>query len=151
MAHPQNETLADRLKRGPVSARQAVQITRDLLSALQATHAQGSVHGHVTPDNIVLEESHAVLTAGTGRGTAQTDLYAVAVVMYEAITGRRWSIGTRPEAADWSGIPRYVRRALRKALATSPQGRFPDAAAARVASRRRPRRCGRHRGSDRLL
>jgi tetratricopeptide (TPR) repeat protein len=128
-AHPQDETLADRLKRGPVSARQAVQITRDVLSALQATHARGSVHGHVTPDNIVLEESRAVLTAGTGQGTAQTDLYAVAVVMYEAITGRRWSIGARPEAADWSGIPRPVRRALRKALAPSPQDRFTDAAA----------------------
>jgi hypothetical protein len=50
------------------------------------------------------------------------------MVLYEAITGRHWSILDRPEAANWSGIPRRIRRALRKALAWSPDDRFVDAA-----------------------
>jgi serine/threonine protein kinase len=59
--------------------------------------------------------------------TARTDLYALAMVVYEAITGRHWSILDRPESADWSGVPRGVARALRKALAWSPDDRWPDA------------------------
>ena len=159
MAHLEGETLADRLSRGPLSVRQAVQVARDILSALEAAHAHGIVHRDVKPDNIILELERAILTdfgiaksagapplttpgqtpgtleymppeqAAGGEVTARTDLYAVAMVVYEAITGRHWSILSRPEAADWSGIPRPLRRALRKALAWYPGDRFADAAA----------------------
>jgi serine/threonine protein kinase len=161
MAHLEGETLASRLARGPLSLRQAVNVARDILAALEAAHAQGIVHRDVKPDNIILEEGRAILTdfgiakslsdgapplttpgqtpgtleymppeqAAGGEVTARTDLYAAAMVLYEAITGRHWSILTRPEAADWSGIPRRVRRALRKALAWFPGDRFPDAPA----------------------
>ena len=161
MAHLEGETLAERLTRGPLSVRQAVQLARDVLSALEAAHAQGIVHRDVKPDNIILEQGRAILTdfgiakslsdgapplttpgqtpgtleymppeqAAGGEVTARTDLYAVAMVVYEAITGRHWSILSRPEAADWSGIPRRLRRALRKALAWYPGDRFADAAA----------------------
>lgn len=159
MAHLAGETLADRLSRGPLSLRQAVQVARDILSALEAAHAQGIVHRDVKPDNIILEQERAILTdfgiaksegappltipgqtpgtleymppeqAAGGEVTGRTDLYAVAMVVYEAITGRHWSILARPEAADWSGVPRRLRRALRKALAWYPGDRFADAAA----------------------
>jgi serine/threonine protein kinase len=71
--------------------------------------------------------------AAGGDVTPRTDLYALAMVLYEAITGRHWSILDRPEAANWTGIPRRLVRALRKALAWYPQERWPDAAAFRRA------------------
>ncbi|MBI1966522.1 MAG: protein kinase [Gemmatimonadetes bacterium] len=67
--------------------------------------------------------------AAGGEVTPRTDLYAVAMVLYEAVTGRPWSILDRPETADWSGVPRRLALALRRALAWSPEDRWPDAAA----------------------
>lgn len=71
--------------------------------------------------------------AAGGEVTARTDLYALAMVLYEAITGRHWSILDRPEAANWTGVPRRLVHALREALAWYPQERWPDAAAFRRA------------------
>lgn len=71
--------------------------------------------------------------AAGGEVTPRADLYALAMVVYEAITGRHWSILDRPEAADWSGLPPHVARALRRALAWYPEERWPDAAAMRRA------------------
>jgi hypothetical protein len=60
--------------------------------------------------------------------SAQTDVYSVAMVLYEAITGRRWNSGEDPVAADWSGVPGKIARVLRGALAFDPENRWPDAA-----------------------
>lgn len=124
------ETLADRLRRGPLSVREATQICRALLSALEQAHARGTAHGAISPDTILLEDGQPMLTTvPTPAARPEADLYALAVVAYEAMTGRTWTPGTDPATADWSGIPRRVRRAFRKALATSPDDRWPDAGA----------------------
>src|SRR5207247_8928387 len=65
--------------------------------------------------------------------TAATDLYAAAMVIYEAYTGRHWEITDRPERAVWSGVPRGVAAVLQHALAFAPEGRYPDATAFRRA------------------
>lgn len=65
--------------------------------------------------------------------TSRSDLYAAAMVLYEALTGRHWSILDRPERADWSGVPKGIARALRRALQWAPEDRWPDAAAFRRA------------------
>jgi serine/threonine protein kinase len=126
------ETLAARLRGGPLSPREATQICRALLSAIETAHARGVAHGSVSPQTIVLEQGRAVLVAdGVPEGTdaLATDLFAVATVLYEAVTGRPWSAGTDPSTADWSGVPRRLERVLRRALSPVPGKRWQDAAA----------------------
>lgn len=125
------ETLAARLRRGPLSVREATQICRALLSALELAHARGTALGAITPDSILLEDGRPSLTAAASipRAQPEADLYALGVVAYGAMTGRAWTPGTDPATADWSGIPRRVRRAFRRALAKSPADRWPDAGA----------------------
>jgi len=124
------QTLATRLRSGPLSVREATQISRALLSALETAHARGVAHGSITPSTIILEEGRASLEVASARtADVAADLYAVATVLYESVSGRPWVPGTDPERADWAGVPRRLRRALERALSRSAARRWPDAAA----------------------
>jgi hypothetical protein len=68
-----------------------------------------------------------------GECTERTDLCAAAMVIFEAFTGRRWAFDPHNGRADWTGVPRGVVPALRRALAWSSMDRWPDAAAFRRA------------------
>jgi TolB-like protein len=50
----EGETLADRLKRGPLSVSETLPIGLGILSALQALHARGVVHRDLKPTNVFL-------------------------------------------------------------------------------------------------
>ena len=67
--------------------------------------------------------------------SARSDLYSAGMVLYEALSGKRWPTGQAPEAGDWSAIPAAARPALRKALAIDPEHRWKDAEGFRSALR----------------
>ncbi len=62
-----------------------------------------------------------------GRPTPATDLYALAAVLYEASTARRWRILNDPRTADWSGVPAERARVLQRALEHDPEARWQSA------------------------
>lgn len=64
--------------------------------------------------------------------TPASDLYAAALVIYEAYTGKHW-IETQGSSGPWrlgggggGGVPWFVRRVLRRGLAWQASDRWPD-------------------------
>jgi serine/threonine protein kinase len=61
MEFVEGESLAQRLRQGPLPAREAAQIALEVLSALQAFHKLGIVHRDLKPANILLSPHGAKL------------------------------------------------------------------------------------------
>ena len=62
-AEAHDETLAQRLARGPIEPRAALDILEQLLTALEPVHSGGAVHRHITPEVIfITADGRATLT-----------------------------------------------------------------------------------------
>ncbi len=118
MEYVEGEDLARLLKRiGRFAPDKAVEIARGIAAGLLAAHAKGVLHRDLKPANVMIDaqgesrmmdfglalsaaESQPGVLAGTPAyvapeqllgepATVQSDLYALGLVMYELVTGRR--------------------------------------------------------------
>ena len=124
MEYVDGEDLASLLRRvGKLPAAKVVQIARDLFAGLAAVHEHGVIHRDIKPANVMLDARGrarltdfglAAISADTGskreiagtpaymspeqlsgeRLTPRSDLYAVALVLYELFTGWRMFEGS---------------------------------------------------------
>jgi serine/threonine protein kinase len=124
MEYLSGETVADRLRSGPLPVPDVLRLGADLLAGLQAVHALGIVHRDVKPSNIFLLPDRTVLAdfgiaqpardseltgseeiVGTirymppeqlarSRVDRRADLYSAAVVLCEALIGELPAVPT---------------------------------------------------------
>jgi serine/threonine-protein kinase len=183
MEYLRGESLEQRLTHGPLPIHEALSITRQICSALQAAHRAGVVHRDLKPANVflvptdsggVVAEQVKLLDFGISKmldsqtlqtqetvliGTpqymapeqalgknsevdARTDIFALGCIVYELLSGSPPFAGDggslvqvifrivhgqpEPLASLCPGLPSEVLRAVEKALAKSPQERYPD-------------------------
>jgi serine/threonine protein kinase len=161
------ETLRSRLERGPLPVDEGVDVARQVALGLAKAHRQGIVHRDIKPANLVLTGDGAVILdfgiaklAGEARLTQtgmaigtlgymapeqacggeidhRTDLWALGVVLYEMLAGRRPFPGENaaaviegilhrepePLAKSRPEIPPALEEIVRKLLARSPAER----------------------------
>jgi serine/threonine-protein kinase len=170
-------TLADAIAAGPLPEQQVRSVLDDVLSALSLAHANGILHRDIKPGNILLTASGSAkvadfgiaksanstqTTAGqvlgtmgyltaermSGRpATVADDLYAVGVLGYEALTGRRPFpqdnlIALARAVAEDQPVPVHVLRpdvppalagVVERAMTRDPRWRFTSADEMRAA------------------
>lgn len=173
-------SLADRLTRGKLSIHHACQWISSIADALDHAHRSGVIHRDVKPANILIDAHDRALLADFGiaqssmktgdfapslgtlrymapeqldgqEAVPQSDIYSLAVVLHEALTGKppyssaepntlRREIGSGAHVSR--DVPSPLAPILRKALNKDPGQRFGSAAefasALRKASRPTP-------------
>jgi len=148
----EGETIAYRLKSGPLPEEEALRYAAQIASALTAAHEHGIVHRDLKPGNIMLTKSGAkVLDFGlatwegddslTGSrmvmGTpaymapeqregkpadSRTDIYSFGLVLYEILTGSRPASPRKPVPS------RRLERIVSRCLELDPANRWQSAA-----------------------
>ncbi|ORW72791.1 serine/threonine-protein kinase [Mycobacterium sherrisii] len=154
-------SLRDRLsERGALDPSRAVSVVGQLARALDAAHAAGLVHGAVCPENVLLTADDCAYLVdfgtassddpayraperfGGGRIGPQADVYSLACVLYECLTGQPPFEGTEHDVREahlFSPAPRpsIMRRGIGRglddviaaAMAKRPGARYGSAGA----------------------
>ncbi|MCH1865710.1 protein kinase family protein [Nocardioides sp. CFH 31398] len=116
---------------GPLTPRRAAWLVREAADALVVGHAAGVPHGHLVPENLLVDRSGAVRLIGFAvdgalRGeeaSPEGDVRALAGLLYAALTGR-WPgpppshVPEAPRDGDTVLRPRQVRAGITRALDT---------------------------------
>jgi eukaryotic-like serine/threonine-protein kinase len=86
MEYVPGQTLRDSLRAGALDPRRALEITADLLGALEASHRCGIVHRDVKPANVMITPDGAVKVMDFGVARAVTDM-STSVTKTAAVIG----------------------------------------------------------------
>jgi serine/threonine protein kinase len=148
------ESLAEAMRRGPRPIPSVMSLVRDLLGSLEHAHARGIILRRIVPTTLLLELSgRGVITdlrysnwclshvppgdpaqqtpfvapevrAGEP-GEPATDVYAVAALVYHALTGSEPSADSPPAPRTLRpAIPGAVERVILRGLRASPNERY---------------------------
>jgi serine/threonine protein kinase len=158
-------------KHGRLETDDAVRIAIGVASALEAAHRRGIVHRDVKPGNILIDQDVKVTDFGIARAvseasmtvtgttlgsvhyfspeqargdevTGQSDVYALGIVLYEMLTGRRPFEGDSAAGValkrlsedpapptEHGPVPPGLSAIVMRALEREPAKRYPDAGA----------------------
>ncbi len=146
MEYAQGGSLSDRMVR-TYPLEKAMQITKDIASALHFSHRQGIIHGDLRPSNVLFTKNDVLKVTDFGlpphynlmeknwyappekRVSKQADIYALGVIFHNLLYGKNPAydrnaaliIGVAEEA-----IPERVKQILRKLLAFKIANRYQD-------------------------
>jgi serine/threonine protein kinase, bacterial len=165
-------TLADRVRwrrRAPYNLSETLELLAPVAKALEYAHSQGIAHGNLHPAAIVYLSSETILTGFAGSAepgpaiyrapeqqsnisSAQADVYALAVIAHELLTG--YPPGSA--AASTTTLPQEINAVLARAVSQqsrqrprSPQSLIDALRAAQCRGRQRGRTSWRHAGGYR--
>ncbi|HYR89198.1 MAG TPA: protein kinase [Terriglobia bacterium] len=153
MEFVEGETLAARLQGGRLSLESALRCGAEVADAIAAAHAKGIIHRDLKPGNVMITKSGVkVLDFGLAMGPedesltaapigtpaymapeqregkksdARTDIYALGLLLYEAVTGKRVSADHPPNLAELPEKPSHV---IARCLEGDPEERWQSAA-----------------------
>ena len=147
------ESLAEAMRRGPRPIPSVMSLVRDLLGALEHAHARGIIIRRIVPTTLILELSGrgvvtdlrysnwclshvpandpAHLTPFSAPevrahepGEPASDVYAVAAIVYYALTGKEPETPPVPPRSLRPAVPSAVERVVLRALRPTPRERY---------------------------
>jgi Tol biopolymer transport system component/predicted Ser/Thr protein kinase len=151
----EGETLAEKLKRGPLSLEQTLLYGGQIADALAAAHAKGVVHRDMKPGNIMITKAGVkVLDFGLAKSSqdehltgsnvvmgtpaymapeqregrecdTRTDIYALGLMLHEMATGKRCLKGEKPSVAQ---LPEKLAHVIERCLELDQEDRWQSAA-----------------------